>query len=72
MDVNLFVPNESDIKRRCLLENIIGTKGTTEFSVKPRPIIIVPALLTAGNLSISNVQQFMEKGVYTEDEKANP
>jgi hypothetical protein len=40
--------------------------------VKPRPIIIVPALLTAGNLSISNVQQFMEKGVYTEDEKANP
>ena len=28
MDVNLFVPNESDIKRRCLLENIIGTKGS--------------------------------------------
>jgi hypothetical protein len=32
----------------------------------------VPALLTPGNLSISNVQQFLEKGVYTEDEKSNP
>lgn len=32
----------------------------------------MPALLTPGNLSISNVQQFLEKGVYTEDEKSNP
>ena len=45
----------------------------TEFGTNiPRPIIIVPALLTPGNLAISNAWQFLEKGVYTEDEKSNP
>lgn len=47
----------------------------TEFAqhaAQPRPIIIVPAMISPGNLAITNAQQFLEKGVYTEDEKANP
>ena len=29
-------------------------------------------MISPGNLAITNAQQFLEKGVYTEDEKANP
>jgi len=55
---------------------MVSFKGTdsssaTEFAnaAQPRPIIIVPAMLSPGNLAITNVYQFLEKGFYTEDEK---
>lgn len=38
----------------------------------PRPIIIVPAMLTPGNLAITNAGLFLEKGIYSDDEKTNP
>ena len=47
----------------------------TDFAAnatQPRPIIIVPAMLSPGNLAITNVHQFLERGIYTDDEKANP
>jgi hypothetical protein len=47
------------------------SSSATEFAnaAQPRPIIIVPAMLSPGNLAITNVYQFLEKGFYTEDEK---
>jgi len=37
-----------------------------EFNGAPHPVIIVPALLTPGNLALSNVKSFLEKGIYDE------
>ena len=40
----------------------------TEFGGHPHPVIIVPALLVPGNLALSNVKSFLEKGIYDENE----
>ena len=36
------------------------------------PIIIVPTSLQAGSLCLGNVQQFLEKGIYSEDSSERP
>lgn len=62
LDVQIFKPK---VKQN-LLESIITGRKTTEFGGSPHPVIIVPALLVQGNLALSNVKSFLEKGIYDE------
>ena len=41
--------------------------AANDFSAAPHPVIIVPALLVPGNVSLANIQKFLEDGTYLEN-----
>ena len=45
--------------------------SANEFATAFRPVIIVPAMLVPGNLSLANIKQFLEDGVYCENPDSN-
>lgn len=73
-DVNLDVQILRPPTRLNLLETILqGNKRqqTNDFSVGPHPVIVVPAMLVPGNVSLANVKRFLEDGHYEEDPDAD-
>lgn len=55
---------------QCLsLTSIVSSAN--EFATAFRPVIIVPAMLVPGNLSLANIKQFLEDGVYCENPDSN-
>ena len=45
--------------------------AANDFGVTPHPVIIVPAMLVPGNLSLANVKSFLEDGEYVENPSDN-
>lgn len=78
LDVQIFVPQQ----KMNLLDTILsGGKSrpcklslsldllyvsANEFGATYRPVIIVPAALVPGGLSLANIKRFLEDGVYEE------
>lgn len=80
LDVQIFVPQQkmnlldtilSGGKSRpskCLVivSDLYFLVSANEFGATYRPVIIVPAMLVPGGLSLANVKSFLEDGVYEE------
>eukprot|EP00349_Pseudokeronopsis_sp_Brazil_P001704 CAMPEP_0202965692 /NCGR_PEP_ID=MMETSP1396-20130829/9650_1 /ASSEMBLY_ACC=CAM_ASM_000872 /TAXON_ID= /ORGANISM="Pseudokeronopsis sp., Strain Brazil" /LENGTH=146 /DNA_ID=CAMNT_0049688563 /DNA_START=424 /DNA_END=864 /DNA_ORIENTATION=- len=65
LDVNIF----KQAKKRSLLEEIL--KSTESFSEQGKPIIVIPAQMAPGNLSLQNAKQFLENGQYVSAAEEN-
>jgi len=65
LDVQIFVPQQ----KMNLLDTILSggkSRPSNEFGATYRPVIIVPAALVPGGLSLANIKRFLEDGVYEE------
>lgn len=71
MDVNFLKPAQQKLS---LLDEILkapivkGEFGQSR-NQRARPIIVVPAMHTSGNISLSNVKQFLEGGAYEDSDQ---
>jgi len=67
LDVQIFVPQ----LKQNLLETILSggrNRATNDFGATSyKPVIIVPAMLVPGGLSLANIKRFLEDGVYEEN-----
>lgn len=71
LDVNFLKPAQQKLS---LLDEILkapivkGEFGQSR-NQRARPIIVVPAMHTSGNMSLSNVKQFLEGGAYEDSDQ---